>query len=169
MGRIASGHLRHFERAPVTSGLHPTSEVSLRCGEPTVCISHTVYEQVRNKLDLDYHPLGSHRVKNIAEPVRVYAVGFSAVPGRARKRPRLLLAAAGASGLVVAGLAMWALYTGAGRDLLGLGAAAPTPVEVAGLAAPHEVTALAQRHAFSLRETVPMPANNLSVIFERGP
>jgi SAM-dependent methyltransferase len=32
-----------------------------------------------------------------------------------------------------------------------------------------EVTALAQRHAFSLRETVPMPANNLSVIFECGP
>ena len=32
-----------------------------------------------------------------------------------------------------------------------------------------EVTALAQRHAFSLRETVSMPANNLSVIFERGP
>ncbi len=45
----------------------------------TVCISHTVYEQVRNKLDLDYHPLGSHRVKNIAEPVRAYAVGVSAV------------------------------------------------------------------------------------------
>ena len=103
----------------------------------TVCISHTVYEQVRNKLDLDYHPLGSHRVKNIAEPVRVYAVGFSAVPGRARKRPRLLLAAAGASGLVVAGLAMWALYAGAGRDLLGL--AAPKPVEVADLIAPHRL------------------------------
>jgi adenylate cyclase len=100
----------------------------------TVCISHTVYEQVRNKIDLDYHPLGSHRVKNIAEPVRAYAVGVSAVPGRAGKRPRLLLAAAGASGLVVVGLAMWALYD---RDPLGLGAAAPTPVEVAGLAAPH--------------------------------
>jgi adenylate cyclase len=105
----------------------------------TVCISHTVYEQVRDKLDLDYHPLGSHHVKNIAKPVRAYAVGFSAIPGRARKRPRLLLAAAGASGLVVAGLAMWALYAGAGRDLLGLGAAAPTPVEVAGLAAPHRL------------------------------
>ncbi|MGC2203970.1 MAG: adenylate/guanylate cyclase domain-containing protein [Stellaceae bacterium] len=36
----------------------------------TVCISQTVYDQVRNKLDLDYRPLGSHRVKNIAEPVR---------------------------------------------------------------------------------------------------
>src|SRR5262249_41245418 len=59
----------------------------------TVCISHTVYEQVRNKLDLDYHPLGSHRVKNIAEPVRAYAVGVSAAPGRAGKQRRLLAAA----------------------------------------------------------------------------
>ena len=32
-----------------------------------------------------------------------------------------------------------------------------------------EVTDLAHRHGFSLAETVPMPANNLSVIFERGP
>ena len=31
-----------------------------------------------------------------------------------------------------------------------------------------EVTDLAQRHGFSLAETIPMPANNLSVIFERG-
>jgi adenylate cyclase len=103
----------------------------------TVCISHTVYEQVRNKLDLDYHPLGSHRVKNIAEPVRAYAVGVSAVPGRTGKRRRLLAAAAAACGLVAAGLVTWTLYTGAGRDLLGL--AAPKPVEVAGLAAPQRL------------------------------
>jgi TolB-like protein/predicted negative regulator of RcsB-dependent stress response len=103
----------------------------------TVCISHTVYEQVRNKLDLDYHPLGSHRVKNIAEPVRAYAVGVSAVPGRTGKQRRLLASAAAACGLVAAGLVTWTLYTGAGRDLLGL--AAPKPVEVAGLAAPHRL------------------------------
>jgi adenylate cyclase len=105
----------------------------------TVCISHNVFEQVRDKLNLDYRPLGSYHVKNIAKPVRAYAVGFSAVPGRARKRRRLLLAAAGASGFVAAGLVAWALYGGAGRDLLGLSAAAPTPVEVAGLAAPHRL------------------------------
>ena len=46
----------------------------------TVCISHTVYEQVKNKLDLDYRSLGNHRVKNIAEPVRVYAVGAPQSP-----------------------------------------------------------------------------------------
>jgi len=103
----------------------------------TVCISHTVYEQVRNKLDLDYHPLGSHRVKNIAEPVRAYAVGVSAAPGRAGKQRRLLAAAAGACALVAAGLVAWTLHTGAGRGPLGL--AAPEPVEVAGLAAPHRL------------------------------
>jgi SAM-dependent methyltransferase len=32
-----------------------------------------------------------------------------------------------------------------------------------------EVTALAKRHGLDLAETVPMPANNLSVIFRRGP
>src|SRR5438034_1954434 len=52
----------------------------------TICISHTVYDQVRNKLDLDYRPLGSHRVKNIAEPVRAYAVGVSAATPRATRR-----------------------------------------------------------------------------------
>src|SRR5207248_11630354 len=97
----------------------------------TVCISHTVFAHVRNKLALDYHPLGSHRVKNIAEPVRAYAVGVSAVPGRAGNQRRLLTAAAGACGLVAAGLVAWTLHTGAGRDLLGL--AAPKPIEVADL------------------------------------
>jgi len=105
----------------------------------TVCISHTVYEHVRNKLDLDYHPLGSHRVKNIAEPVRAYAVGVSAAPCRAGKRRRPLVAAAVTPGLIVAGLVAWALHAGAGRDLLGLRGAAPKPVEVAGLAAPHRL------------------------------
>jgi adenylate cyclase len=102
----------------------------------TICISHTVYEQVRNKLDLDYHPLGSHRVKNIAQPVRAYMVSVAPVSGRAGKQ-RTLLAAAGVCGLVAAGLFAWALHTGAGRDLLGL--AAPKPVEVADLAAPHRL------------------------------
>jgi adenylate cyclase len=108
----------------------------------TVCISHTVYEQVKNKLDLDYHSLGSHRAKNIAEPVRAYAIDVSAVPRPAGKTRALLAAVAAASGLVVAGLVAWALHTGAGRDLLGLGAAAPKPIEIASLAAPHRLAGL---------------------------
>ena len=40
-----------------------------------ICLSQPVYDQVKNKLDLDYRPLGRHRVKNIAMPVSAYAVG----------------------------------------------------------------------------------------------
>src|SRR5260221_5386176 len=39
-----------------------------------ICIAETVYEQVKNKLALHYEDLGEQRVKNIAEPVRVYRV-----------------------------------------------------------------------------------------------
>src|SRR6516162_2968637 len=78
----------------------------------TVCISQTVYDHVRNKLDLDYRPLGSHRVKNIAEPVRAYAVGEPAALPRPRRVPLLLASASAAALLLVAGLAAWALHTG---------------------------------------------------------
>jgi adenylate cyclase len=101
----------------------------------TVCISQTVYDQVRNKIDLDYRPLGSHRVKNIAEPVRAYAVGVPAAAPRRRRGRRPLVASAGAAVLVVAGLIAWVLHSGAGREFLGL-VTAPKPIEVASLAAP---------------------------------
>ncbi len=39
-----------------------------------ISISGTVYDQVKNKLDLGYEFLGEQGVKNIAEPVRVYRV-----------------------------------------------------------------------------------------------
>ncbi len=39
-----------------------------------ICISSTVYDQVKNKLALHYESLGERTVKNIAEPVRVYRV-----------------------------------------------------------------------------------------------
>ncbi len=98
----------------------------------TVCISQTVYDQVRNKLDLDYRPLGSHRVKNIAEPVRAYAVGAGIATPRPRRMKRLLFAVAAVAALVVVGLVAWRLDGEAGRELLGFGAA-PQPVEVASL------------------------------------
>jgi adenylate cyclase len=72
-----------------------------------ICLSQTVYEQVKNKLTLDFRSLGAHRVKNIAEPVRVYAVG-PVVPAAkwrfTRWRVPIALGVAGigiAAGLVV--------------------------------------------------------------------
>jgi adenylate cyclase len=104
----------------------------------TICISQTVYEHVKNKLDLDYRPLGSHRVKNIAEPVRAYAVGIEVATPRLKKRLRPLMLVVGVTVLVVAGLVGWELHVGGGGELFGLGTA-PKPVEVASLTAPNRL------------------------------
>jgi adenylate cyclase len=39
-----------------------------------ICVSGTVYDQIENKLVLNYAYQGEHTVKNIAKPVRVYRV-----------------------------------------------------------------------------------------------
>jgi len=39
-----------------------------------ICISGTVYEHIERKLQLKYHDLGEHTVKNITKPVRVYSI-----------------------------------------------------------------------------------------------
>src|SRR5262249_25498800 len=119
----------------------------------TICISHTVYDQVRNKLDLEYRPLGSHRVKNIAQPIRAYAVGVPAAPPRPWGRRRAFFAAAGAAALAAIGLVGLTFHAGGGRELLGLGSA-PKPVEVASLAAP---ALLANRPSVAV-----LPFKNLS-------
>jgi adenylate cyclase len=49
-----------------------------------ICISGTVYDQVKSKLGLEYEHLGEQAVKNIAEPVRVYRV--LSFPGAAAHR-----------------------------------------------------------------------------------
>src|SRR5882757_7359557 len=50
-----------------------------------ICISDTVHAQIRNKLALNYQDLGAQRVKNIAEPVRVFRVLPEAGAARTRK------------------------------------------------------------------------------------
>jgi TolB-like protein/class 3 adenylate cyclase len=39
-----------------------------------ICISERVYDQVENKLELEYAYLGEHQVKNIRRPIQVYRV-----------------------------------------------------------------------------------------------
>jgi TolB-like protein/class 3 adenylate cyclase/Flp pilus assembly protein TadD len=99
----------------------------------TVCISQTVYEHVRNKVNLHYRPLGSHRVKNIAEPVRAYAVDVAATAPRGRRRRWPLIAGAGSAAIVAAVFSVWALHADLARHLFGPGSVAK-PVEVATLA-----------------------------------
>jgi adenylate cyclase len=45
-----------------------------------VCISATVHEQVRHKLELGYEDLGEKSVKNIPDPIRVYRIRVKSRP-----------------------------------------------------------------------------------------
>jgi len=55
-----------------------------------MCLSGTVYDQVRNKLALRYEDLGEQAVKNIAEPVQVWRVQMeeSGSPGSGVRSPK---------------------------------------------------------------------------------
>src|SRR5271167_523419 len=53
-----------------------------------ICISGTVYEQVRDKLALSYEDRGEQAVKNIARPVHVWRVLLDGTPAPAGRLPR---------------------------------------------------------------------------------
>ena len=81
-----------------------------------ISISGKVYDEVHAKLDFAYDDLGKQRVKNIAEPVRVYAIRIEGAKTgrRAPSRPmprksriRQLAAVAATALLVCIGLALW--------------------------------------------------------------
>ncbi len=56
------------------SGVNLTARLEGLADPGGICISETVFDQVKGKLDLGIEPLGEKRVKNIAEPVSVYRV-----------------------------------------------------------------------------------------------
>ncbi len=84
-----------------------------------ICISDSVYQQIRNKVPLGYKPLGKHSVKNIAEPVIVYSLlttpeAGGRILGRISTQVRARRVAAGAAvfiAVVSGGLAAWLWVT----------------------------------------------------------
>ena len=46
-----------------------------------ICVSASAFERVKGKLDQGFEPMGTHEVKNIAEPVQVFRV----TPGDAKR------------------------------------------------------------------------------------
>ena len=52
-----------------------------------ICVSGTVFDHVKGKVGLDFADLGDKKVKNIAEPVRVYQVVPKSAPGGSRNLP----------------------------------------------------------------------------------
>jgi len=82
-----------------------------------VCISHSAYDQIKNKLNFGYEYLGEHKVKNIRESVKAYRVlvapefegkliGFD----KKASNKRWIWVAAAAVVAAVVGLGIWQYY-----------------------------------------------------------
>jgi class 3 adenylate cyclase len=54
----------------------------------SLCVARTVYEQVANKLSVDFIDIGEQEVKNIPAPVHVYALALSAQDQRLLSRQK---------------------------------------------------------------------------------
>ena len=55
-------------------GVNITARVESMAEAGGICLSGSAYDQVVNKLGLEYKNLGEHQVKNISAPIRVYRV-----------------------------------------------------------------------------------------------
>ena len=55
-------------------GVNVASRLESLADPGGICISRSVHDHVKSKLGIGYQSLGSHSVKNIAEPVRVYRI-----------------------------------------------------------------------------------------------
>lgn len=80
-----------------------------------ICLSEDAYRQIKDRLDLPVSDAGLRRLKNIAGPVRVYAVdglgGDSGQPAeRGVRRPRFWRPAAALLALVPLPLAAWLVW-----------------------------------------------------------
>jgi len=114
-------------------GVNVAARLESLCEPGGICLSRSVRDQVRDKLPLAFDDLGEQTVKNIARPVRAFALGpqpiaaapapetAPAVAPRRRAWP-WLGAGAAAILLTAAGAAWWALREPA---------AAPQPVAAA--------------------------------------
>jgi TolB-like protein/Tfp pilus assembly protein PilF len=96
-------------------GVNVAARVQALAEPGGIAISGAVYEQVSNKLDLNYRDRGSHTVKNIAAPVRVYSIAAEGaatrIPPANTQRIRLGWLGAGVVAfLALAGLALWFVW-----------------------------------------------------------
>ena len=63
-------------------GVNIAARVETLASPGAICLSENAYQQIKGKLALDVSDMGEQRLKNIAQPVRVYSVRFDDTPAR---------------------------------------------------------------------------------------
>ncbi|MGI9449084.1 MAG: adenylate/guanylate cyclase domain-containing protein [Geminicoccaceae bacterium] len=57
-------------------GVNVAARLETAAAAGSICIAHTVFDQVRHRLNLPYEDLGTLKVKGLREPVHAYAIFF---------------------------------------------------------------------------------------------
>jgi adenylate cyclase len=113
---INLGDVIHEKERIYGDGVNVAARVESLADAGGICVSRSVFNQVKDKLTLGYENLGEHSVKNIDEPVRIYRVlmdpkAAGKVIGEERVDPkrglRVALAAVIVLLLLVGGLLIW--------------------------------------------------------------
>ena len=113
------GDVVEKEKRIYGDGVNIAARMGSLAGGGGICISGTVYDQVKHKLDLEYDYLGEQKVKNIKEPVRAYWI--LSLPGAAahrvikakkdvKKTRRNVIVAVSAVLIIGAASAIWNFY-----------------------------------------------------------
>jgi class 3 adenylate cyclase len=125
-------------------GVNVAARVQSVAEPDTVYISGGVYEQIKNRLVCGYHSLGDQRLKNIAEPVRIYRVLPDPEAVAQARRPSRIRTVLAAAILVAAGLVGWSVLQGSNltrtEDQSALGVATTVAYQASALPPedPHE-------------------------------
>jgi class 3 adenylate cyclase len=89
-------------------GVNVAARIQTATAPGGICISGSVYDQIQNKLSLNFTPLGKQTYKNIPKPVLTYTINEAAsVTTPARRARWQVLAAIIAAALAIAGTGYW--------------------------------------------------------------
>jgi adenylate cyclase len=99
-------------------GVNIAARIEALANPGGICISRSVYSQIKKKLILEYEDLGEHTFKNIAEPIQIYRVLLEQDEPAPKVTPekvvkpgqRRWIALAGVIILIVTGMVIWKYY-----------------------------------------------------------
>jgi TolB-like protein/class 3 adenylate cyclase/tetratricopeptide (TPR) repeat protein len=97
------GDVIHDENDIYGDGVNVAARLQALAAPGGICVSRTVHNHVKNKLDVEFVPMGVHKIKNIAEPIEVWRVdlGAARVKRALRRLPARRLGPALAAAVVL--------------------------------------------------------------------
>jgi adenylate cyclase len=133
-----------------------------------ICVSHNVYDQVRNKLEIAFRDAGERQLKNIERPVRLYHVLLNEKVGSLSLKSATLQRIRIRTPVFAGVLALVAVSSGASWWRYGIRNAVMEPAQTTEGGAPTKTAALAARPAVAVLPFLTLNADSAGDYFGDG-